>query len=212
MVPIPIVWTQYTATVSGQVLKLVPCENCSTEYVYVLERKGEGFGTSFYMLNEGGAENNAKSGAEDTLQQYLENDFDPVPCPTCGHFQRFMFLKLYKGSPAWVILAKLVAIIVMCLSAISSAYWGLAYYQRAGDHSLVRLAGTSTALVVFGLIAFCLGKFERWHTNRFDPNFEDQRLRIEKGRSRALTRAEFEAQQRGRVVRPFGQRPRGVDD
>ena len=31
MLPIPVFWTHYTATMSGQALKLVPCENCSTE-------------------------------------------------------------------------------------------------------------------------------------------------------------------------------------
>ena len=48
---IPIFWTQYTATMQGRVLKVVPCENCSTEYVYIMEREASGFGTSMYMLN-----------------------------------------------------------------------------------------------------------------------------------------------------------------
>jgi hypothetical protein len=198
MIPIPVIWTKYTATVRGRVLKLVPCENCSTEYVYVLEREGEGVGTSVYLLNEASAENHAATAAEDTLQQYLENDFDPVPCPVCGHYQRYMFPKLYDGGSTWVLIAKLIAIVVVCLSAVAAAYWGVAYLQRPGDHALVRLAVTLTLLAVFGLLAFGLGVVERSQAQRFDPNTEDQRARIERGRSRSVTRAEFEAQQRER--------------
>jgi hypothetical protein len=33
MIPIPIFAKHYTATMRGSVLKVVPCENCSTEYV-----------------------------------------------------------------------------------------------------------------------------------------------------------------------------------
>lgn len=193
MVPIPIVWTQYTATVKGQVLKLVPCENCATEYVYVLKREGEGIGTSMYYLNESGAATHAVASAEDALQQYLANDFDAVPCPTCGHYQRSMFPKLYDGGPIWVVLAKLVAVVAACLNAVGVAYWGLAYVQRPGDDSLVGLAGTSGALAVCGALAGWLNKVERAHADRFDPNTEDQQIRIEKGRGRAVTRAEFEA-------------------
>ncbi len=198
MIPIPIVWTKYTATMRGRVLKLVPCENCSTEYVYVLERDGEGVGTSVYFLNEDGARDHAASAAEDTLQQYLENDFDPVPCPVCGHYQRYMFPKLYDGGSTWILITKLIAIVAVCLSAVCAAYWGIVYLQRPGDQTLVRLAVTSALLAVFGLFAFGLGAVERSQAQRFDPNTEDQRARIEKGRSRAVPRAEFEAQQRER--------------
>ncbi len=133
MIPIPIVWTKYTATVRGRVLKLVPCENCSPEYVYVLEREGEGVGTSVYLLNENGARDHAASAAEDTLQQYLENDFDPVPCPVCGHYQRYMFPKLYDGGSTWILITKLIAVVTVCLSAVCAAYWGAVYLQRPGD-------------------------------------------------------------------------------
>lgn len=198
MIPVPVFWTKYTATVRGRVLKLVPCENCSTEYVYVLEREGEGVGTSVYLLNVGGAEDHAASAAEDTLQEYLENDFDSVPCPVCGHYQRYMFPKLYDGGSTWISITQLIAIVVVCLSAVGAAYWGVAYLQRPGEYAVVRLAVTLALLAVFGLFAFGLRAVERSQAQRFDPNSEDQRARIEKGRSRAVTREEFEARQRER--------------
>lgn len=86
MIPIVVFWTNYTATVRGRVLKLVPCESCKAEYVYVLEREGVGAGTSVYGLYAETAQDNAESGAQEVLDQYLANDFDPIPCPMCGHY------------------------------------------------------------------------------------------------------------------------------
>jgi hypothetical protein len=194
---IPIVWTNYTATIPGRVLKLVPCENCSTEYVYVLEREGEGAGTTVYGLNHEGALGHAVAAAEDTLQQYLANDFDPVPCPACGHYQRYMFPKLYEPA-SWLTAARLVVLAAGSLSVVGALYWTLMYLQRASGHALGRMGAAWALLAVLGLLAVGLGVVERSRARRFDPNTEDQQTRIEKGRSRALTRAEFEAQQRAR--------------
>jgi hypothetical protein len=190
-------WTKYTATLHGQVLKFVPCENCSTEYVYVLEREGSGVGTSVYMLNDEGAQDHAKSAADETLRSYLENDFDPVPCPVCGHYQRHMFPKLYQTRSPWGPAAMLVVLAIGCLVAVGGLYWSVAYLQQPNDHVLGRMVAAWSLTVVLGLVGVGLSVVERIKARRFDPNSEDQQARIEKGRSRAVTRAEFEqAQQR----------------
>lgn len=204
MIPIVVFWTNYTATVNGRVVKLVPCEDCQTEYVYVLEREGVGAGTSVYGMSVHGLNedpgDHAVSAAQDTLQQYLENDFDPVPCPTCGHYQKFMFPKLYQPA-AWVQIIRLITLMVGCLTAVVELYWVFAYLDRPGNHVLGRLAATSTLLAILGLIFFVLGGVERSRASRFNPNTEDQQARLEKGRSRAVTRAEFEvSQQRKRLA------------
>ena len=190
---IPIVWTEYTATLQGRILKLVPCENCSTEYVYVLEREGIGCGKSLYMLNDEGALQHAQASAEEALQSYLENDFEPISCPTCGHYQKYMFPKLYDGGPAWIQVARLVSLVAGCLIGIGVFYWGVMYLQRPGDRAFWGLAVTLTLLAALGLISYVLSVRERAESHRFNPNTEVQHARIEKGRSRASTRAEFEA-------------------
>jgi hypothetical protein len=150
MVPIPVFWTEYTATMHGRVLKLVPCENCATEYVYVLEREGSGVGTSVYLLNDEGAQGHAASAAGDTLQSYLENGFDPVPCPACGHYQRYMFPKLLETKSLWGPAIMLVVLLLGCLDAVSALYWSVAYLQHPNDHALGRMvltwSGCSCAL------------------------------------------------------------------
>jgi hypothetical protein len=197
MVPIPVFWTKYTATMHGRVLKLVPCENCATEYVYVLEREGSGVGTSVYLLNDEGARGHATSAAGDTLQSYLENDFDPVPCPACGHYQRYMFPKLLETKSLWGPAIMLVVLLLGCLDAVSALYWSVAYLQHPNDHALGRMALAWSTLLLLCLIGFGLWLGKKVRIRRFDPNLEDQQARITKGRSRAVTRAEFEKAQQG---------------
>ncbi|HWG45710.1 MAG TPA: hypothetical protein VN688_23315 [Gemmataceae bacterium] len=192
---IPVVWTKYTATLPGRVLKLVLCENCSTEYVYVLEREGQGIGTSVYMLKDDGAQEHAAAAAEDTLREYLENDFDPVPCPICGHYQRYMFPKLYGATSPWLAVASLAVLAAGSLDAVGALYWSVTYLQQSTNHALVNMVVTWSLLAVLGLIGVGLAAIERSKARRFDPNTEDQPARIERGRSRAVTRAEFEATQ-----------------
>jgi len=199
MIPVVVFWTKYTATLNGRVLKLVPCENCSTEYVYVLEREGTGVGTSVYALNNEGARDNAASAANESLREYLANDFDPVPCPVCGHYQRYMFPKLFETKSLWGPVAKLVALALGCLDAIGALCWSVAYLQRPNDQAWQRMVVTWSLLAVLCLIGIGLAAIERSRARRFDPNSEDQQTRIQRGRSRAMTRAEFEAAQQREV-------------
>lgn len=194
MIPIVVCWANYTATIQGRILKLVACENCSTEYVYVLEREGIGSGTSVYGIHEESALGNAESGAEEILEQYLTNDFDAVPCPNCGHYQRYMFPKLIDTRSPWPVMAAIATLIAALVSLVSALYWGFKYFQRPNDHTFGRLVTAGLCLVVAGLFGICLSALQRRKAHRFDPNtVEDRHDRIARGRSRAMTRAEFEA-------------------
>jgi hypothetical protein len=202
VIPIPIVWTEYTTVLRGRVMKLVCCEGCATEYVYELEREGQGAGKSLYMLDEAGAEERAKAGAEEALQSYLANDFDPIPCPACGHYQRFMFPKLYGGPAWWVSGGRLAALVLACVAAAGAVYGCASYFLFPGGRGLGTVCVSLAALALLGAIVAALTAVERSDARRFDPNTEDQHSRIEKGRCRAVTRAEFEAaQQREREAR-----------
>lgn len=208
MIPVVVFWTKYTATLNGRILKLVPCENCSTEYVYVLEREGTRTGTRVYALNDEGAQDHASSAAEETLQEYLENDFDPVSCPVCGHYQRYMLPKLYKPKTPWLPVAQLAVMVFSSLDAVGTLYWTVTYLRGPSNHAVVRMVATWLLLAALVLIGVGLSAVERLRVRRFNPNTEDQQARIERGRSRAVTRTEFEAaQQRGRDTGSSGGTP-----
>lgn len=192
---IPIVWTEYTATVNGRVLKLVPCEGCATEYVYMLERESSGTEVCLYSVLGEDGEKRLVSGVEDTLHQYLANDFDPIPCPACGHYQRYMFPKLFKTGCLWGVVAPVAVFVAGGVSAISTLLGAIDYLSQPGDQALWRLAGSCAALVVVGLIGTGLWAAQRAKVRNFDPNTEDQQIRIARGRKRAVTKAEFEAGQ-----------------
>src|SRR5262245_42989292 len=193
MIPIVVFWTKYTATAGGRVLKLVPCENCSTEYVYVLEREESGVGTSVYALTDDSAQDHAAAAAEESLQQALENDFDPVPCPVCGHYQHFMFPKLMEDRSPWAAVGGLAAMAAGVLGFVAGVYWTLAYLGQPTDAALWRMVAGWAAVGVAVLAGVGLSAARQ---GRVDPNTGGPQARITEGRRRAVTRAQFDAGQR----------------
>ena len=199
--PIPVpgpAWaTAHTATIQGRQLKIVPCENCSTEYVYVMEREALGVGTSILSLNDKGAQSHARSAAAETLKSVLENDFDPVPCLQCGHYQRYMFPKLLPNSKGCGLLTVTFAVIGIGLIAVGSAcYHSINYLDRPSDEDLWNLVTPWSVFLLMCLVGLGLWIRQSRKVSRFDPNLADQQARIAIGRSRAITRAEFEKLQR----------------
>jgi hypothetical protein len=136
MIPIPVFWTTYTATMQGRALKVVPCENCSTEYVYILERQASGVGTSVYRLNDEGAAGHAQSAAGDTLQEVLDNDFDPVPCPACGHYQRYMFPKLRETKGMGPVVITIALLMIGAIAAAGALKRSLDYLENSREADL----------------------------------------------------------------------------
>jgi hypothetical protein len=189
---IPIVWTEYTATVNGRVLKLVPCEYCTTEYVYVLERESKGTARCPYSVLSEDGQARLVSCAEESLQQYLANDFDPVPCPVCGNYQRFMFPKLMQAGCLSMV-ATAVVLLAGGLSVVGVMLQAVDYLDRPSDQALWRLAGAFAVLAVIGLIGAGLWATRRAQVRKFDPNAKNKQARIALGRSRAVTRVEFES-------------------
>ena len=72
-----------TCNVEGCVFRLVRCENCDGEFVYLMERSGQASGV-------GGA--SERAAAED-LDRRLQSDCDSVPCVHCGWLQSEMIPK-----------------------------------------------------------------------------------------------------------------------
>jgi hypothetical protein len=80
------VWKEYTANLSGTVVRRVACEKCQCKYAYELTRKACGKGTSVYMLNNAGAQDRAQAQASKRLRRQLERGIEPVGCPDCGWY------------------------------------------------------------------------------------------------------------------------------
>ena len=166
---IPIVWKSYRAEMTGVVLKTVQCTNCSTDYVYQMERTATGGGTSLYMLDNQGASNRASSSAKSNLESALERGFDAVPCPSCGWYQDYMIPKLRRGKWPWLTPVNVGLGIVGAIVFFTSIVMTANYF----DHRDEFLVGVVIGWTVFGSlwcigIGLALAKYFKFR--RFDPN------------------------------------------
>ena len=62
----------YTSTMTGSATKVTTCESCHEEYVYQVERKASGEGSSVMFLDNEGATDRAERAAEKSLRKALE--------------------------------------------------------------------------------------------------------------------------------------------
>jgi hypothetical protein len=199
MIPIYVHTTTYTVKSRGRVLKFVRCESCATEFVYALEREASGAGTTYYGMDHEGAAGEAEASSQETLTAVLEHDYDPVPCPACGHYQRYMFPKLMAMKGMGGAGIRLVVLLAACLDGIGALYWTILYVERPNDYAFTRMLALWSVLAVLASVGMSLSLLTRYRIRRFNPNVGDKQARIALGRSRAVTREEYEkGQQPGR--------------
>jgi hypothetical protein len=202
LIPVPVFWQHYTATAHGSGVKMVPCENCSTEYVYILQREVSGTSSGLFPLGGQGTADRAKAAADDTLKDILENDFDPVPCPVCGHYQRYMFPKMVESKGLGLLIIRLILLASGCFVALGSVRYTIAYVQNPNEESPTPLVVAWSIALLLGLISLGLSLRESYRFRNFDPNRQDQQTRIALGRNRAITWAEFEKVRMDQMQQP----------
>jgi hypothetical protein len=75
----------FTATVTGSVVREIQCERCESAYGYQLSRVAQGTASAPYYIAQGAAQRRAERSAAKRLAKLLEHDEELVPCPGCGH-------------------------------------------------------------------------------------------------------------------------------
>jgi hypothetical protein len=98
---------RYSTRLGAQVPKLVTCEECGLEYVYLMKRTAEGEGTSLLFVDNAGAQNRAAQEAHEALIYKLQTSCDAVPCPACGHYQEHMIPRARYHHNRWMLKAGL---------------------------------------------------------------------------------------------------------
>ena len=129
------------------------------------------------------------------MSAVLQNDFDPVPCPLCGHYQRTMFPKLLGNTGLWARLVLLAAIVLGCLATVNAVYLSISYLLHPAGDGFGSLVTAWSVLLLLGVTGFGLSIVDKVLIRRFNPNVGDPHARIAIGRSRAITREEFEKAQ-----------------
>src|SRR5262249_18582660 len=142
------------------------------------------------------AADHATSAAKETLDSLLENDFDVVPCPVCGHYQKYMFSKLLETKGMMGLVIPVAVIMAGCIAAVIAVKCSIVYLQHPSDDGFRSMVTAWFTLLIISLIGLVLSILRKRKIRRFDPNSADQQERIALGQSRAVTRAEFERIQR----------------
>jgi hypothetical protein len=186
MVHLP--FAQYSATSVGQVFKVVTCEHCSGQYVYLLKRKADGFATGFHFLDFTGAGDVAVREAEAELRRTLERDRESVPCPSCGWYQADMVARLRKDHYCGMFLVGVLSLYGAVLMGVIGlvSRWSRAAELVKSSGSFIECAA-SLAAVGWSLILI-----RKLLATRVRPNNIDAEERKDLGRRLAVTKAAFD--------------------
>jgi hypothetical protein len=188
MVPIP-VGMKYSATARGEVPKLVKCEGCGLEYVYLLRARGEGNASSMLFLDNQGAQLRARERAEKQLAAALETGVGVVPCPGCGRIQENMVPLAQKGRHPWMLLLAIFAFLGAALMLVPAACIFSTAPSRTPEEwrgAVWLLADLGLALVG-GILLLVRARLSR----RYDPNSEPLEERKRWGQEAAWTKEEY---------------------
>ncbi len=102
---------------SGKVWKPVTCQNCGCKFAYQLKRQAEGQTTDILWLNgKDKSQDIARKRSEANLERNLQQSFDVIDCPDCGHYQDNMMEQIRRdrlGEAALMCFAILVLIWAM---------------------------------------------------------------------------------------------------
>jgi hypothetical protein len=169
----------------------VRCEQCRHKYGYALTRSVRVKATRIIFESREKARRVAEHNAEDQLDEKLDRQSDPVPCPSCGWIQSKMLNAARRERfPRWPRNA-LFAVILAGIAFFASSIVYAAQQERPNRD----LSGVFTGLMLTvallgggGIISLVL------HDRRvknYDPNSDPVEDRIERGRERTLSWQEF---------------------
>ncbi|HEV3145604.1 MAG TPA: hypothetical protein VGZ47_17045 [Gemmataceae bacterium] len=186
--------TRYFTYMEGAVPKVVKCEECNQQYVYLFHARSTGVAESPYLLNEAGAQQSAQEQASFTLSYELEHGISVVPCPNCGRIQQHMFPLVTKEKYGWIG-AIVLSLSVFAALALLAALLGTA--KLGGKPSSDMITGVLACWAAFALLlALAVGLHLRKKAlcRAYDPNDRPVEERLARGRELALSVEEFERQ------------------
>jgi len=175
-----------TAHLTGSRVKFVTCEHCGTEYVYRMERQASGSGTSFLFLDNAGAKERAELEAKHKVNTQLQEEQDPVPCPSCAWVQSGMLFHARAHHHIWMFYLGLpTAVGGFALLLVDLFTIDLVPLNPASPLFLLKLAAIPTGI---GLIVLR----ERL-ARRYDPNAVELVMRQRIAARRAIPKKEYDA-------------------
>jgi hypothetical protein len=177
---------EIAARVSGSTLRTVVCEQCQTEYIYFLTREAEASAVAVLFLDQEGAGIRALGAAQADLRKKLASEHDPIPCPTCGWYQKPMVKVLRAAHWRGLHIAGVILMYIGFLFAAMHVLQVLGAKGKWIDPALLNIGS------FFGGIGLTLMVVRKLLSMPLDPNAGDPEVRKKQGRSLALTRPEYD--------------------
>lgn len=160
--------------VSGKTTKAVKCEGCERRYCYEMRRTG--YGRAFVYLHAD-AHSTAVDAARKKLDDALERECEPVPCPACGRYQTHMIPRARQLQYRWMKRYRHYALPTAQMTVLLGAvlYIWEGPVRVVGFVLLCVTALLIVGLPVFPLVHYCLCR-------RYDPNADPKRPTDTRGR------------------------------
>jgi len=176
---------RFTANLSESRPKSVTCEKCQTEFVYFMKRSASGSGSSLLFLDNQGAKLRAHDEANAKLYKRLNEEQDPVPCPTCGWVQLAMIPHARQQYHAWMMVLGVVALGVglafVLLDFLIGEWWFLNPSNQSFPWVIAAFPIGVSLIVIREILA-----------RRYDPNALDIATRRQIGAKRTIPKQKFD--------------------
>jgi hypothetical protein len=179
----------FTTSMRGRASKHVSCENCSFEYVYIMEATASGEGTSLLFLDNTGARQRAAERAGAALHEHLAQGCEVVPCPPCGAVQQHMLPRARELHLRWMRKTGLIVFAVAGILSIPATVYALVDLMNTGFTALT----IGAVLVVVFLVGLggALIIQRRRLCRRYDPNRLPIEDRKRLGQQLAVSKEDF---------------------
>ena len=167
-------WRDFSARVTESAILKYRCERCGDTFCFEAVRTATASGHSPFMLDDENAARRAEWSATTRARTALRTLHFPVPCPTCGWYQRAMFPAVRRQMYKWMYTAGIILVFFTLFAFLIGAMFG--GYLTGGI--------CAAASTVAG-VALLAGMVVR--RRLFDPNARiPQAVRVERGREMAV--------------------------
>jgi hypothetical protein len=180
-IPFVVFGKEYTSYTWGDVDKFVHCEKCGTDYVYTAFRDVAATAMSLYFLENQGASDRAQEKAQKKLERTLNQAVEPIPCPSCGHFQRQMVREARRRQLRWMRFRGGVAGHIFLFYIVLSIALMIVNGAAATPGPIISWKIFFPILGTLGAVILLLPYFRSILAERFSPNRLSPEERVKQG-------------------------------
>jgi hypothetical protein len=174
-----------SSTKKGTIVKTTPCESCGVEYLYKMSRSAEG--NANWLT---GGHRQAKIRAEQSLFLKLRLDCDPVPCPSCGWYQKEMIAHAKRTRHRWMRPVAFMLFPIALVTGIGSLAVVIAtQIKRPLETGTTLLLCTLSLLSMAAMPLLVFGR--TLLSRRYDLNQHALEVQRRRGQARALSAVDF---------------------